>query len=61
MLCNVDTGYKNVDFGYILVTQVTPFSNDYANNQPWENYFTSSTITSNTEVIIIIVLFIELQ
>lgn len=45
MLCIVDTGYKNVDIGYILIMQFSPLSNDYANNQPWENYFTSSTIT----------------
>lgn len=45
MLYNVDTGHKNVNIGYILITQVSPFSNDDANNQLWENYFTPSTIT----------------
>lgn len=45
MLYTVDTGYKNVDIGYILIMQFSPLSNDYANNQPWENYITSSTIT----------------
>lgn len=54
MLCNVDTGV-----GYILIIQFSPFSNDYANNQPWEHYFTSSTLPTITELIIIIVLFIE--
>lgn len=44
MLHIVDTSYKNGDIGYILVMQFSPLSNDYANNQPWENYFTSSTI-----------------
>lgn len=59
MLCNVDTGYKNGGVGYILIIQFSPFSNDYANNQPWEHYFTSSTLPTITELIIIIVLFIE--
>jgi hypothetical protein len=45
MSCNVDRGYKNVDIGYILIMQLSPFSNDYANNWPQENHFTSSTIT----------------
>lgn len=43
MLCII--GYKNVDIGYILIIQFSSLSNDYANNQPQENYFTSSTIT----------------
>lgn len=54
MLCIVDTGV-----GYILIIQFSPFSNDYANNQPWEHHFTSSTLPTITELIIIIVLFIE--
>lgn len=44
MLCNVDTGYKNGGIGYILTIQFSPFSNDYANNQLREHYFTSSTL-----------------
>lgn len=45
MVCNVDTGYKNVDIGYILIMQFSPFSNDYAYNQPQKSHFPSSTIT----------------
>lgn len=61
MLYNVDTGYKNVDIGYTLIMQFSPFSNDYANNQPQESHFTSSTITYYHRSNYYYCLLIELQ
>jgi hypothetical protein len=61
MSCNVDRGYKNVDIGYILIMQLSPFSNDYANNWPQKTILHLVQLPTITEVIIIIVLLIELQ
>lgn len=60
MLHNVDPGYKNVDNGFILIIQFSPFSNNYANSHR-KTILHVVQLPTITEVIIIIVLLIELH
>lgn len=61
MLSVVDTGYKNVDIGYNLIIQFSLLSNVYAKKSHGKIILHLVQLPTITEVIIIIVLFIEFQ
>lgn len=64
MLSAVDKGYKNVDIGYNLIIQFSLLSNVYAKkkkNSHGKIILHLVQLPTITEVIIIIVLFIEFQ